>query len=786
MDVAMLVALSHGGNYVAGAFRGKTLVGTCAAFFTTPLGTAMHSHIAGVLPDQAGRGVGAALKDHQRAWARARGLTEITWTYDPLIARGNAYFNFHRLGVRAVEYIPDFYGDLDDGLNRGQESDRLLVSWSTTGSAPVSDPPDPAPFSVLSVLDDHRPRDGGSPPSGPFGVRSRCRRTWRSCVVLIRRRRENGGGRSGRCSRGSWATGGKSSTSSVRVGTSCRRADMRVLEVRLHVLQMPLVSPFTTSFARQTDREVLIVELHADVGGSEVVGWGECVAMRHPLYSSEYVAGAVDVMRSYLVSRLREVEDLTAETFQGALAHVVGHRMAKGALEMAVLDARASCGRRLAGFLPRGHRRPSPVRRLGRHPGLASTSCSRWSTTTSIRATQRIKLKIQPGWDVEPVRAVRAARSATICAAGGRERGLHPGRRRTPAPARRVRTAAIEQPLGEDDLRQHAELASRLADTDLPGRVGDVGQDRRRRDRAGRGAGDQRQGRPGRWLPGGPSDRRAGPANGVPVWCGGMLETGIGRAANAALAALPGFTLPGDMSASARFYTATSPPPSSSRTASSRAYRPRPRCRAGAGTARGVHDQHGGAPVSDVLDIVVRGGTVVSGGASEVVDLGIRAGKVAQVGGPMHGLREIDARGLVVLPGLVDPHVHLSSPEGMAAEEPEFVDDFHVGSLAAIAGGVTTFGQMSFPLGDEGIAAAVERDAAACRNQAAVDYFLHPATVTVAADTISELRDLAARGHRSLKLVSLAFDWDRSHPDQAVKQPAISSSSLSCTARTTR
>ena len=98
---ALLRALGHGGNYLFGAYRVDTgeLVGASVAFFTEPLGAAMHSHITGVLPGTAGRGVGAALKWHQRQWALERGLSRITWTYDPLIAR-NSYFNLTRLGAR--------------------------------------------------------------------------------------------------------------------------------------------------------------------------------------------------------------------------------------------------------------------------------------------------------------------------------------------------------------------------------------------------------------------------------------------------------------------------------------------------------------------------------------------------------------------------------------------------------------------------------------------------------------------------------------------------------------
>jgi predicted GNAT superfamily acetyltransferase len=135
----LLRALGHGGNYLVGAYRraDDVLVGASAAFFTEPLGAAMHSHITGVASGDAGRGVGAALKWHQRQWALERGLTTITWTFDPLIAR-NAHFNISRLGARPQTYYVDFYGVMDDGANRGQPSDRIETVWDLSSAATVA------------------------------------------------------------------------------------------------------------------------------------------------------------------------------------------------------------------------------------------------------------------------------------------------------------------------------------------------------------------------------------------------------------------------------------------------------------------------------------------------------------------------------------------------------------------------------------------------------------------------------------------------------------------------
>ncbi|MBO0771088.1 MAG: hypothetical protein J2P35_06480, partial [Actinobacteria bacterium] len=133
--------LSLIGGYAAGAFGsdGK-LLGAAAGFLTgetAELGAAhLHSHIAGVAQAARGRHVGFALKLHQRAWALSRGIERITWTFDPLVAR-NAYFNLTKLGARATMYLPDFYGDMSDGINAGQGSDRLLADWQLTRLLPA-------------------------------------------------------------------------------------------------------------------------------------------------------------------------------------------------------------------------------------------------------------------------------------------------------------------------------------------------------------------------------------------------------------------------------------------------------------------------------------------------------------------------------------------------------------------------------------------------------------------------------------------------------------------------
>jgi predicted GNAT superfamily acetyltransferase len=123
-------AMIKAGNYAAGAFDLVTgeLLGACIGFFGPPAHAELHSHIAGVGPAGLGRAVGFALKLHQRAWCLQRDVRAIAWTYDPLIRR-NGYFNLVKLGARPVEYLRNFYGTMDDAINGGTETDRVLVHW---------------------------------------------------------------------------------------------------------------------------------------------------------------------------------------------------------------------------------------------------------------------------------------------------------------------------------------------------------------------------------------------------------------------------------------------------------------------------------------------------------------------------------------------------------------------------------------------------------------------------------------------------------------------------------
>lgn len=158
-EPGLIVAFTHAGNYVSAAYRvgePDEMIGVTIGFFGQPLGTVMHSHIAGVRHEAIGRGAGSAMKLHQRLWCLNLGITEMTWTFDPLVAR-NAYFNFQRLGVGMVEYLEDFYGQMRDGVNSGQASDRMLVSWPLDRPARVESGDAESAFACLRADEDGEP-----------------------------------------------------------------------------------------------------------------------------------------------------------------------------------------------------------------------------------------------------------------------------------------------------------------------------------------------------------------------------------------------------------------------------------------------------------------------------------------------------------------------------------------------------------------------------------------------------------------------------------------------------
>jgi len=323
---------------------------------------------------------------------------------------------------------------------------------------------------------------------------------------------------------------------------------MRVEQVTVRELHMKLVAPFQTSVETTTVRRVLLVEVVVD----GVTGWGECVAGETPSYSPETTETAWHILRDHLWPTLKGKQFDTAEGVWDLLAWVRGHNMAKAGLETAIWDAEAKQKRMPLAKLLGGTREEIAS---GVSVGIkASLEELRQSVEVELEAGyQRIKIKIQPGYDIAPVEFLRKrlpsiklmvdANSAYTLADTPLLKELDP-----------FYLMMIEQPLGWDDLYAHVELqrelqtpicldecvhteeqavaairlgACRIINIKL-GRVGGYTVARRIHDLCQR--------------------------NNIPVWCGGMLESGIGRAHNVALSTLPNFALPGDVTASKRYW----------------------------------------------------------------------------------------------------------------------------------------------------------------------------------------------------------------------------------------
>jgi O-succinylbenzoate synthase len=322
----------------------------------------------------------------------------------------------------------------------------------------------------------------------------------------------------------------------------------RVRAVELLLVDLPLVRPFRTSFGEVSDKRCVLVRVETD----EAEGWGECVADSRPDFSGEFNEGAWLVLRDFLAPSLFRAGDVDVAAADLAFADVRGNPMAKAALLDAVVDAdlRAS-GTSLASWLGAERDRVQ----CGVSIGIAPSTDALLEQVSDYleQGYRRIKLKIEPGVDVERVRSVRDAHPGILLSVDANAaysladvdvfRSMDD-----------VDLLMIEQPLHHEDLLRHAELQALLR-TDLC------------LDESIRSAADAtaalelgacrivniKQGRVGGLLEAKRIhdlcvERR------VPVWCGGMLETGVGRAVNVALAAMPGFTLPGDTSASARYF----------------------------------------------------------------------------------------------------------------------------------------------------------------------------------------------------------------------------------------
>lgn len=328
---------------------------------------------------------------------------------------------------------------------------------------------------------------------------------------------------------------------------------MRLAEVEMIEVALPLVRPFRTSFGTSTVRHALLLRVLTSDG---VEGWAECAADPEPLYSEEFLAAAELVLSDHLVPRLLGSPELFAEDVADLLAPVAGHPMAKAALETAVLDAEL----RRAGVSMA--ERFGAVRThvpAGVSVGIADSIDELLEEVAGYLAAgyERIKLKIEPGWDMEPVRRVREAFGDITLQvdANAAYRLDRPAHLEALHGLDEFDLLLLEQPLAGDDLVDHAALARRISTPIcLDESIRSVRHARAALTLGAAGVINVKPARVGGYLEA-VRIHDVALAAGVPVWCGGMLETGIGRAANLALAALPGFTLPGDVSASDRYYT---------------------------------------------------------------------------------------------------------------------------------------------------------------------------------------------------------------------------------------
>jgi O-succinylbenzoate synthase len=330
---------------------------------------------------------------------------------------------------------------------------------------------------------------------------------------------------------------------------------VRIEAVELRRIRLPLVRPFVTARERTAARDVLLVR----VVSTESDGWGECVAGTEPTYLPETVDGEEQVLVDHLLPRLFRAGPIPADDLTRRLDDVKAHHPAKAALEMALLDAELRAdGRALADRIGSA---TSSVR-VGVAVGLVATVDALVTEVTELVAAgyTRVKLKIAPGMDVEPVRAVRAEfpRLQLQVDANGSytlDDAAHL------AALDGCDLLLIEQPLPDHDLIGHAELARRLhTPICLDEAICSLDDCRTALALGAAGVIAVKPGRVGGLLAA-RAIHDLCRSGGVDAWVGGMLETGVGRAANLALAALPGFTLPPDLSASDRYWERDITPP---------------------------------------------------------------------------------------------------------------------------------------------------------------------------------------------------------------------------------
>lgn len=323
---------------------------------------------------------------------------------------------------------------------------------------------------------------------------------------------------------------------------------MKINQVTLRHVSMPLRSPFETSFGRSEARDCVLLEAQA----GDLIGYGECVADRDPGYSYETVQTAWHILSDFILPAILDKDLQSPQDLQRRMDFVRGHQMAKAGLELSLWDLLGkSQGRSLRDMLG-GKRQKVDV---GVSVGLQDSPATLVKVVAGYleQGYRRIKIKIKPGRDVGDARVVRQAFPDLRLQVDANSAYLLENAKSL-LPLDELNLLLIEQPLSEDDLWNHSQLQKQfktaicLDESIISARHArqalEMGACRIINIKAGRVGGLNE----GRLI------HDLCYNQGVPVWCGGMLETGVGRASNLALASLPGFSLPGDISATERYY----------------------------------------------------------------------------------------------------------------------------------------------------------------------------------------------------------------------------------------
>jgi o-succinylbenzoate synthase len=323
---------------------------------------------------------------------------------------------------------------------------------------------------------------------------------------------------------------------------------MKIEAITLREIQMPLVHFFETSFGRTYSRRILLVTVHCD----GVEGWGESVVGEDPFYSSEWIETAWPTLTHYLIPALLGKRIDSARHVPALFRKVRAHPMAKAALENALWEAEAIGNKQPLWKLLGGTRREIPC---GVSIGIQdSVEQLLDKIQTELAAGyRRIKVKVKPGWDVKVLERIRS-RWADITLSCDANSAYTLDQVEHLRKLDQFNLLMIEQPLWNDDIYYHARLQKELRTSIcLDESIVSARSASFALDIAACRIINVKVGRVGGFTEA-LSVHDICHSHRVPVWCGGMLETGVGRAHNIALSSLPGFSLPGDVSASKRYW----------------------------------------------------------------------------------------------------------------------------------------------------------------------------------------------------------------------------------------